>query len=281
MKRVITGFEVACEMERIDALHLAQQVGAYRQLVPSSGAELKPLFGGMAAFTDISFGRKLNHVAGAAMSGPVNEETIGDIASYYAERGLRTEIDLCPHADARVLDALRVHGFSVSAFSNSYAINLSEGSPSAACGTGLVVSKVGGHDQAEWIKTSIAGFSHQIDSRPANLIETLAQIAAFRDDTMLFIARANGEPVGTAGMSVFDTSIGKAAHLYIASTMPSYRKRGVQLALSEARLVAAREMGCTIATLSARPYNGSARNAERAGFTLAYTKSTFVSNSQV
>jgi hypothetical protein len=48
--------------------------------------------------------------------------------------------------------------------------------------------------------------------------------------------------------------------------------------LSEARLVAAREMGCTIATLSARPYNGSARNAERAGFTLAYTKSTFVSN---
>jgi len=46
--------------------------------------------------------------------------------------------------------------------------------------------------------------------------------------------------------------------------------------LIRSRLAAAQEAGCTIASITARPQNVSARNTERAGFSLAYTKATFV-----
>lgn len=61
------------------------------------------------------------------------------------------------------------------------------------------------------------------------------------------------------------------AQLGGAATVPAFRKRGVQAALLHARLTHARSLGCTMATVSAIPGNGSCRNIERAGFSFAYT----------
>jgi hypothetical protein len=49
---------------------------------------------------------------------------------------------------------------------------------------------------------------------------------------------------------------------------------GVQRALLECRLAAARQRGAVFASVTARPLTASARNTERAGFRLAYTKSS-------
>lgn len=123
---------------------------------------------------------------------------------------------------------------------------------------------------------SVAAFSHIDTGRSAVLAEVLARIAAHRSDTILSMLDIDGEPAGSAALAIFDTSIGKTAHLYIAGTMPAFRRRGVQAALLQTRLKMAHDLGCVLATMSARPYNVSARNAERVGFRLAYTKPTFV-----
>jgi GNAT superfamily N-acetyltransferase len=89
------------------------------------------------------------------------------------------------------------------------------------------------------------------------------------------LARVDGKIAGSAGLSLIETPFGGVAHLYIDSTLPEYRGRGVQAALIRARLAAAHRAGYDLASLSARPTNASSRNAEKSGFTLAYTRPTF------
>ena len=95
------------------------------------------------------------------------------------------------------------------------------------------------------------------------------------DDKPVKGSQSNQKKLGSAGLALMETSKGRVAELYIDSTMPEYRGRGVQVALSKARLAEARKEGYDFATVQARQSNGSARNAERAGFGLAYCKPTF------
>jgi GNAT superfamily N-acetyltransferase len=55
------------------------------------------------------------------------------------------------------------------------------------------------------------------------------------------------------------------------STLPAFRRRGVQRACLAARLDLARAAGCDLAVTSATPGGESARNIERAGFQCVYT----------
>src|SRR5471032_2219482 len=186
------------------------------------------------------------------------------------------EIDLCPHADSTALAVLAERGYGVRAFSNTYVRRLADSDADAVLPDSIEIVEERGQVEGVFVPHSIAGFAVQAVPRPAILLETLARIAVARADTVLFMARQDGEIAGTAGMSVIDTPAGPIAHLYIASTLPVYRGRGVQLALLRARLSAARRAGCVMASVTARPANTSARNTERAGFSLAYTKSTLV-----
>jgi len=59
-------------------------------------------------------------------------------------------------------------------------------------------------------------------------------------------------------------------------TLPSYRHRGVQTLLLQARLADAAASGCKLAAICTQPGSGSQRNAERQGFRIAYTRIKWV-----
>jgi GNAT superfamily N-acetyltransferase len=273
---ILTGPEFAHALESAEATHLSRQVAAYRELRGDSAARTVAISGGIAAITNPAFGRKLNHVTGFAMGTPALATELAQLESTYAERGLETQIDICPHAHDSALAVLAERDYTVNAFSNTYVRYLKPSDTDAVIGTGIEVVCDQALAGATFVADSIAGFSVQAINRPPALLEALAQIALHRSDTLLFAAIIDGQIAGTAGMSLIETSVGLLAHLYIASTLPAYRGRGVQLALLRARLLAARSAGCTLASVTARPANTSARNTERAGFSLAYTKSTFI-----
>ena len=272
----ITGQKVALTLENAESIHLQRQVETYRLLTGRHHARTIPLHGGIAAFTEPIFGRKLNHVTGLGMGTSVSTEGVGTLERAYAASGLDVEIDLCPHADVSLLRVLADRGYTAVAFSNTYAYSLTKDGETQPLSTDFEIID----DRAEiakiFVDNSLAGFAEQRIPRPAILLQTLAQIALARADTRLYAARLNGIIVATAGMSILETAGTPVAHLYIASTLPAYRSRGLQLALLKARLVAARQAGCILASVTARPENASARNAERAGFKLAYTKTTFL-----
>jgi len=273
---ILTGPTVARVLESTEAQHLARQVNTYRKLTNCGEAEVVSVSGAVAAITSPTFGRKLNHVTGLGMDGPINSAMLAELEAVYFARGMDVEIDVCPHADRSVLAALAERGYHVDAFSNTY-VHLLSSADMANRPTGEIDVISGGMLIDElFLPASIAGFSAQVPARAPILLDVLARIAISRKDTSLFVAKLDDEIVGTAAMSVIPTPIGSIAHLYIASTLPRYRRRGVQLALLQERLHAAKNAGCAAATVTARPANESARNAERAGFGLAYTKSTFV-----
>ena len=267
---VLTSPSVASAIEAAEAHHLRQQVETWRAL-GAADTHVVEIAGGVAAFTERLFGRKLNHVTGLGMNGPVDADALGALESAYATRGLGVEIDLCPHAAPGLLPLLAGRGYAVNAFSNTYARTLDD-VPDR--GDGIEVAH-GTEARELFVEASISGFSVQAEKRPRDLLAALARIARARDDTALFVARIDGQVAGSAGLSVAETPLGLVGELYIASTLPEFRGRGVQTALLRSRLAAARAAGCALAVVMARPANTSARNTERAGFRLAFTKATF------
>ncbi|HWW99411.1 GNAT family N-acetyltransferase [Collimonas sp.] len=279
---ILTAPELAHILEFAEASHLRRQADAYRTWSGDTRARAVAVCGGVAALTEPAFGRKLNHVTGAGMVASFKVSELAELESMYAAQGLETQIDLCPHAHGGTLALLAERGYAVNAFSNTYVCDLTApGARSAiANGIGAIASSIEVSGDRDWVGASfaahsVAGFSVQAVNRPPALLEALAQIALHRDDTRLFAASIDGQIAGTAGMSLIETPAGLLAHLYIASTLPAWRGRGVQLALLHARLDAGRDAGCTLASVTARPANASARNTERAGFSLAYSKATF------
>jgi ribosomal protein S18 acetylase RimI-like enzyme len=268
---VLTSPRVAATLEAAEAWHLRVQVETWREL-GAADAHVDESCGGVAAFTEPLFGRKLNHVTGFGMAGAVEEDALVRLETAYAARGLGVEIDLCPHADPGLLPLLARRGYAVNAFSNTYARTLDDVPDRAASGIEVLQ---GDAADALFVDASVAGFSLQAQRRPRELLVALARIAQAREDTALFVARVGGQVAGSAGLSVMETPQGRVGELYIASTLPEFRGRGVQAALLQARLVAAKAADCALVFVGARPANTSARNTERVGFRLAFTKATF------
>jgi GNAT superfamily N-acetyltransferase len=268
---ILTSPATAATLEAAEAWHLRVQVETWRAL-GADAAQVVEIGGGVAALTEPLFGRKLNHVTGLGMTGPVDEGALARLETAYAQRGLGVEIDLCPHADASVLALLRRRGYAGNAFSNTYARTVDDVRERAFPGIDILR---GDAADALFVEASVAGFSLQAQQRPRELLAALARIAQAREDTALFVARIDGHVAGSAGLAVMETPRGRVGELYIASTLPEFRGRGVQAALLQARLAAARDAGCALVFVGARPANTSARNTERAGFGLAFTKATF------
>lgn len=277
---ILTSSNVAAILEQAEASHLQQQVAALRELSGNAAMRAMPFAGGVAALTLPEFGRKLNHVTGLAMSAPVGVKELAHLETAYADLGLPVEIDLCPHADPTLLPLLAARGYHVNAFSNTYVMPLVHEANRPANNQEIDIITGSQLSDELFIEHCVAGFSVQAVSRPASLLQALARIAVMRQDTRLFAARISGLIVGTAGLSLLPTPAGTVAYLSIASTLPAARNRGVQAALLLARLQAAADAGCILASASVRPTNSSARNAERAGFSLAYTKCTFSRSGQ-
>ena len=276
---ILTSSTIAWSLEQAHARQLAQQAIHYRDLAPGNHGEVVYAAGASAAITEAAFGRKLNHVVGLGMGAVVTDQDLDGLVRAYAARDMGTEIDLCPHADPSALAALGRAGFAVNAFSNTYVRALTDNDLVAHFPDHINVVTERTNTEAQFVAASVAGFGAQPHPKPTAVLETLARVAMARADTTLFIAMVDGVAAGSAGLSVLPSDLGPIAHLYIASTLPAYRSQGIQLALLHARLQAAKRAGCVLASVTARPGNGSTRNVERAGFSLAYTTATFSSRS--
>jgi GNAT superfamily N-acetyltransferase len=272
---LFTALSTAQRIEKADIVHLTQQAKTCAGLFPDNkNIATQAVGGGVAAFTLPIFGRKLNHVVGFGMNEPVSRSDLLAVEALYSSLELATEIDLCPYSHSTALQALAEGGYSVNDFVNVYAREITDADLHAGEEyEGITISRLAPDKTEEFVRCSAEGFLS--GGRPRILLETLALIAAMRPDTRLYIALIDGRIAGSAGLALTETSQGGVAHLYIDSTMPEYRGQGVQAALTRARLSDAKREGFDFAALQARQGNGIARNAERAGFSLAYSKPTF------
>jgi GNAT superfamily N-acetyltransferase len=94
----------------------------------------------------------------------------------------------------------------------------------------------------------------------------------YRETACCYLAFVNDEIAGGAAVSAQHGVCG----LFGASTLPAFRRRGVQSALLATRLAWAREKGCDLAVSITQPGSISHRNIERSGFRVAYTRTKLI-----
>jgi hypothetical protein len=224
--------------------------------------------GGWAAFTGKD--SPITQAVGLGMAGAVEEAEIARMESFYRERGAATNIETCPLADSSLFEALGRRGYRVTEFSNVLYRTIEAGETFGSIPRELAVRKARDEERTFWAETVARGFADEIPVTP----ELVSVLSAFADrpGAQLWLAEVGGEVAGGAAVAVADGMAG----LFGAATLPGFRRRGVQGAFFSARLAEAARLGAAVAYTIALPGSASHRNAERAGFRVAYTRVKFV-----
>lgn len=183
------------------------------------------------------------------------------IAGFYRQWGLAARIELPPNAGAgELMDALRRHGGTQVGF---WARLAAPARPPAE--PPAPVRLPGRNEREVFGRVWAEGMEIPVGDRD----EAGAAAADWADDPAVtcFLADAAGVPAAAAALLVHD----RVGFLATASTLPGYRRQGLQGALIGARIAAAAGAGCDVVSALAEFASGSQRNLERAGLAVAYT----------
>jgi len=96
----------------------------------------------------------------------------------------------------------------------------------------------------------------------------MGTLLTHRESSACFLATIDDQPAAAGALFLHEG----VALFAGASTLPEFRRRGLQAALLEARIRYACEHGCDLAMMVAEAGSNSQRNAQRQGFLVAYTR---------
>jgi len=261
--------------------------------LPAVAAECIDVAGGVALW--LGEGSPVNLAVGLGMNRPVDEAELARLETFYHERGAEAVITLCPLADQSLLTALGRRGWRATEFEHVLVLELTGAAAAGGVAVGIaeadVATAAGANirlagcaagspvpemrvcspgERETWAGVAPLGFSD--GGPPGRGHDEFGRIMAAREDAILVLARVDGEPAGT-GCLVIDGGVG---WLSGDSTLPQYRRLGIQQAIQRHRLQLARDAGCDLAVTEAAPGGASQRNMERLGFRIAYTHVEFV-----
>lgn len=271
---------LARRLENLICAEFRRLAEVAQAVIPEARAECMDAAGGVALW--LGEGSPVNQAVGLAMEGLVEESELERLESFYHERGAAAITSVCPLADPSLLPALGRRGWIATEFEHLLVLELDERGPSGALGakiggTGgsgpdaeLDVRVCGPEERGAWARVATLGFSD--GQPPGQGHDEFGRIMAARDEAILVLAWIDGEPVGTGSLVIY----GGVGWLSGDSTLPQYRRRGVQQAVQRHRLQLARGAGCDLAVTEAAPGGVSQRNMERLGFRIAYTHVEFV-----
>jgi GNAT superfamily N-acetyltransferase len=234
-------------------------------LRPDVGAQWLPVAGGRAIFTGASFFS--NRALAMGLHGPVSLDEVENVETFYAARGVPSEIEIASMVDRSLLRLLSQRGYQLVRFRNIYAQALH---PRETTGATLTVPsraaeiyEVDATTAAAWSTTLLDGFGYTRDT-DRDRVDTWNRMLRSLPGMTSLVAVIDGTPVGAASVMV----LGSIAMLGGAATLPAFRRRGVQRSLIEARLAVAARARCELAIVTADPGSSSGRNIERTGFQL-------------
>jgi len=270
MSTPLLNLELARRIELAEAQAAAGGAETMRRLRPECGAAVETIAGGFAIYCGAS--SPTTQAIGMGLDGPVSEEEFDRLENFYRRRSEPVRVETCPLADTSLLGHFGKHGYRVTEFSNVMALAL-DGGPAlenrSGPPPGVVIEQVD-HGQLDlWTLTVGQGFAEKGPVVPE--IAEVMKMFASSPGVECYLARVDGKVAGGATLAIRDGVAG----LFGASTLPAFRKRGVQAALLDARMKRAAKVGCDLAVCLAQPGSTSQRNIVRQGFTVLYTRVKF------
>lgn len=256
--------DLARRLERTEARGNANFVEARAEAFPDVGATWIEVAGAYALFDGV--GSPVTQTFGLGVFQPVTATELDQIEEFFQSRGAEIFHDVCPLADQSVFTLLGERHYKPVEFSNVLYQPISTDLRLQASRNEKVKVRVVEKDEVDlWAQTAFEGWSEFTEV--ADFLRDLGEVKK-RSKGPCFLAELDGKPIATGALTI----AGDVALLAGASTIPTARRQGAQLALLEERLRYAATRGCTVAMMAAQPGSGSQRNAERHGFRIAYTR---------
>ena len=256
---------LARRLERAEASGNAASVEARARISPQIGATWIEVAGVYAMFDGV--GSPLTQTFGLGVFEPVGISEMERLEAFFRERGAAVDHEVSPLAPPTLVSLLNERGYHPLEFTSVMFRPIGGGAGWLARHESQVEARVIREDEGEvWARTAIEGWSEFPEVE--EFMRDIGRLNLARAGATCFIAEAGGRAIGTG---VLGTHEGVAL-LAGASTIPSGRRQGAQLALLDARLRYAAEQGCDLAMMCAAPGSASQRNAERHGFRIAYTR---------
>lgn len=243
---------------RIDAAE-GRMCAAVAEAIP--GHAIVPLGGGLSVFARPD--SPVNKIIGVGFGQALEEQALAEL-----ERRGAVRFEVSTLADPEIAKGLTRRGYTLDQFENVLGLKLPVASRGPAPGVDVEPCDA----TAEWQEVVIEGFCHpdetsgHTETFPRDVIETVMTDFARASGFQRYLARLDGEPAGAASMRVEDG----VAFLAGATTLPRFRRRGVQGSLLARRLVDA--AGCELACITTAPGTRSQANAQRQGFSLLYAR---------
>lgn len=250
-------------LERAEGYAAAQYAEARRRVFPDSNATSMEHAGAYVIFDGPD--SPVTQTFGLGLFEELTPATLETIERFFVERGSPVQHEISPHIGITGLRLLCARGYRPSEVSNVMHRPVEQ--PKAGAG-GAARARVARPDETRlWTDLSARGWAQEHPEFLEFLLES-GTITAARQNSVCFIAELEGVPGAIAALSIH----GGVALFAGSATVPEFRRCGLQAALLEERMRYACEHGCDLAMMVAEVGSESQRNAERQGFSIAYTR---------
>jgi GNAT superfamily N-acetyltransferase len=256
---------LAERLELFAASDIAQFASAAAELYPDSGAAFIQIGGGVAGYVGAK--SPANGAIGLGFRGEVTEGQIAAIERFFLDNREEPIVSVCPLAHPSLVRVLSARGWAIGAFENVLVRAIAAGEEFDSPTTSVQVREASGvADLDAWALMAARGFSAPDDPTPADV--RLATAATRREGARFLYGVVDGQLAGTGQLE----TDGELGWLSADTTLPEFRRRGVQSTLQRVRLEMVRDSGCSLAVTESVPGSASQRNMERLGFQVAYTR---------
>jgi hypothetical protein len=233
---------------------------------PETSVAVERVAGGYAVYCGAN--SPITQAVGLGLNGPVSAEEFDRLEEFYFSRNEPVRAETSPLADASLFALYRERGYGVTEFSNVM-VRPIDSAERWQEPDGIEIWKASRQEMELWTLTVAQGFAENYPVTEE--IIRIMKVFGLSRGMECYLASIDGKVAGGATLSLR----GKIAGLFGASTLPDFRKRGVQTALLRARLRRAAEVRCEIAMSLAQPGSHSQRNISRLGFRTLYTRVKF------
>jgi GNAT superfamily N-acetyltransferase len=259
---------LARRIEAADAAVGVTSAEIHARVHPGNEAVAEQIAGGVAVFVGVD--SPLTQALGTGMHGPVSGSEMDRLERFFTSRGADVHIEVCPLADPTLMEELTGRGYRLREFSNMLVRRIRTVETPPVGASSISVQLCTPADAELWARTVALGFGGELAQSGDN-------VAVLRDlfiqsNSKGVLAWVEGRPAGGGALTVHE---GVAA-IFGASTVPSFRRLGVQSAVIRALISYALDAQCDMAYTLTRPGSASQRNVERQGFRVAYTRCTMV-----
>jgi hypothetical protein len=254
------------KLERAEAKANAEFVDSRAELCPDSGAAWIEVGGAYALFDGPE--SPCTQTFGLGLFEETTDKHLDKIERFFAEKGSQVFHEVSPINDPALMALLNERGYAPIELTSVMFRLLDDTDCSGRLINPKITTRLIDEDEVPmFTKTSVEGWSAEMPDF-ASFGAELCRVSANSKVSRCFIAELDREPIATGTLLL----CGDVAILAGASTIPNARNMGAQNALLQARLKFAGENGCTLATMGALPGGQSQMNAQKNGFTIAYTR---------